>query len=245
MKSEHIEILQSLELTATESKAYLTLLETGKCLAGTIADRSHIHRRNVYDALESLLQKGLVTYIISNNRKYWSCISPERINSILEEKKSAILNILPDLLNKFNANKSKQIVEVFEGLGGMKTFYDGILNSKKDLIILFATGKAYVMMNYYMKKWDDIMKKEKIRQKILLNYDAIPESYKNTKGAEFRILPKEFSSPTQIFIYGDKSAVAIWAEEPVATLISNREITGGFRKYFKFLWKLGKKLNYD
>src|SRR3989344_4303295 len=100
MKSEHVEILQSLELTATESKAYLTLLEKGKSLAGTIADRSHIHRRNVYDALESLLQKGLVTCIISNNRKYWSCISPERIKSILEEKKFTILNILPELMSK-------------------------------------------------------------------------------------------------------------------------------------------------
>lgn len=242
MKPEHIEILQRLELTGTESRVYLTLLEIGKSLAGTIADRSHIHRRNVYDALESLLQKGLVTYVISNNRKYWSCISPERIKSILEEKKSLVLNILPELLNKFNTNKLKQTVEVFEGLGGMKTFYEDILNSKKELIVLFATGKAYVRMPYFMKKWDDNFIKEKIRQKILLNHDAILESYKNTKYAEFRILPKEFNSPTQIFIYGDKSAVAIWAEDPVATLISNREITDGFRKYFEFLWKLGEEI---
>ena len=242
MNPKHVEIIHSLGLTVTESKVYLTLLETGKSLAGAVSDRSHVHRRNVYDALESLLQIGMITYVISNNRKYWSCISPERINSIIEEKKATILEILPELLSKFATKKSKQAVEVFEGLGGMKTFYEDILNSEKELIILFATGKAYVMMAYYMKKWDNIMKNEKIRQKILLNFDAILESYKNTKGAEFRILPKEFSSPTQIFIYGDKSAVAIWAEEPVATLISNREITDGFRKYFKFLWKLGKEV---
>jgi len=242
MKPEHIKILQSLELTTTESKVYLILLEIGKSLAGTIADRSHIHRRNVYDALESLLQRGLVTYIISNNRKHWSCVSPERIKSILEEKKSAIMNILPDLMNKFNSIKSKQTVEVFEGLGGMKTFYEDILHSRNKLIILFATGKAYAIMPHFMNRWDDTFIKNKIKQRIMLNHDAILESYKNTRYAEFRILPKEFNSPTQIFIYGDKSAVAIWAEEPVATLISNKEVTDGFRKYYQFLWKLGKSI---
>ena len=51
MKPEHTKILQTLGLTSTETKVYLTLLELGKALAGTIADKAQIHRRNAYDAL--------------------------------------------------------------------------------------------------------------------------------------------------------------------------------------------------
>ena len=243
MKPEHVEILKTLDLTTIESKTYLTLLEIGKSLAGTVAERANIHRRNVYDALESLLEKGLVTYIISNNRKYWNCANPERIKIMLEEKRASVTDILPELLAKFNTQKQKQSIEVFEGIGGMKTFYDDILKSKKEITIIFATGNAYLRMPYYMKKWDNTIKTGKIRQKILLNYNAYKEPYENIKHAEIRILPKNFVSPTQIFIYGNKSSVAIWSEEPVAILISNKEITDGFRNYFQFLWQLSEPLN--
>jgi len=56
------------------------------------------------------------------------------------------------------------------------------------------------------------------------------------------MLPKNFSSPTQIFIYGKKSAVAIWSDDPIATLISSKDIADGFRKHFALLWAQSKKV---
>lgn len=122
MKPTHIEILKPLGLTVIETKTYLTLLEIGKSLAGTIAERAHLHRRNVYDALERLLQKGLVSYVISNNKRYWNAVHPERIIEIIKENEELISSALPELISKFSNSKLKQTVEVFEGLGGMKTF---------------------------------------------------------------------------------------------------------------------------
>ena len=81
----------------------------------------------------------------------------------------------------------------------------------------------------------------KLKIKVLLNSDANEKPYKNYKYGEIKTLTKNFSTPTQIFIYGNKSVVAIWSEEPLAILITSNEITNGFRKYFEFLWKLGKK----
>mgnify|MGYP001605865090 FL=1 len=135
MKSEHIEILQNLGLTTIQIKVYLTLLEIGKSLAGTIADRAHIHRRNTYDALEQLLQNGLVSYTISNNKKYWNVVSPEKIISLMKEKESLILSIIPELVAKYNSTKLKQTVKVFEGLGGMKTFFDDMAKTKQNIIL--------------------------------------------------------------------------------------------------------------
>lgn len=244
MKPEHVKILQTLGLTATETKVYLALLEIGKALAGTIADKAQTHRRNTYDALEQLLQYGLVSYTISNNKRYWNATHPNKIISLIKEKENLLSSIIPELISKYNSVKLKQRVEVFEGLGGMKTFFDYMANSKKEIIMMFATGKAYARMPYYMVNWDRRINNTKSKIKVLLNYNALKEPYKNYKYGELKILPKNFITPTQIFIYGDKSAIAIWAEEPVATLISNKEITDGFRKYFEFLWKLGKKVKY-
>jgi HTH-type transcriptional regulator, sugar sensing transcriptional regulator len=241
MNAEHIQILQTLGIKGTESKVYLALLETGKSLAGTIANRAHLHRRNTYDALEQLLQKGMVSYIISNNKKYWTAASPEKILTLLKENENLISSILPNLISTFNSTKPKQTVEISEGLGGMKTFFDDMANSKKEIIMLFATGNAYKRLPLYMEGWDKKINTSKIKVKVLLNPDAYKTPYKNYKYGEIKTLSRDFSTPTQIFIYGDKSAVAIWSEEPIAILISSKEITEGFRKYFQFLWKISKK----
>ena len=74
----------------------------------------------------------------------------------------------------------------------------------------------------------------------LLSSDAYKEPFKNYQYGTIKILSPKFYSPTQIFIYGNKSAVAIWSEEPIAILISSEEITEGFRRYFQFLWKIAK-----
>lgn len=244
MKAEHVEILQNLGLTSTESKAYLTLIEIGKSLAGTVAETAHIHRRNTYDALEKLLQRGMVSYTILNNRKYWNAVHPEKILSLMKEKENVVSSILPELISKYSSLKLRQKVEVFEGLGGMKTFFNDMIKTKKGIIMLFATGKAYPTLPHYMRNWDSRLNKNRIKVKVLLNADGDKEPYKNYKFGEVRILPKNFSTPTQIFIYGNKSAVAIWSEEPIAIIISGIKITNGFRKYFDFLWKIGAEVKY-
>ena len=240
MNAEQVELLRKIGLSTVETKTYLTLLETGKSLAGTVAKRAHLHRRNTYDALENLLQKGLVSYIISNNRKQWNAVHPDKILSLLKENEGAIASFLPELITTFNTSKSKQSVAVFEGLGGMKTFFDDMINTKKEIIMLFATGKAYVRLPYYMKKWDMELNKNKIRVKVLLNPDVDKTPYHNYTFGEIKTLPLNFSTPTQIFIYGNKSVVAIWSEEPIAVQIISDEITAGFQKYYEFLWKIAK-----
>lgn len=244
MKAEHVEILQNLGLTSIESKVYLTLVEIGESLAGTVAGRAHIHRRNTYDALEKLLQMGLVSYTMLNNRKYWNAVHPERVLALMKEKEHLVSSILPELSSKYSSLKPKQKVEVFEGLGGMKTFFNDMIKTNEEIIMLFATGKAYPAMPYYMKNWDSSLNKNKIKVKVLLNADGDKEPYKNYRYGEVRILPKNFSTPTQIFIYGNKSAIAIWSEEPIAILIKSPKITEGFRKYFDFLWKIGTEVKY-
>lgn len=245
MNLQHTDVLRTLGLTSTETKVYLTLLELGKALAGTIADRAHLHRRNTYDALKKLLDKGMISYTISNKKRFWNTIHPEKILFIIKENQRLVEEIMPELITKFSASKLKQTVEVFEGLDGMKTFFDDMIKTKKTIVMLFATGKAYKKLPYYMKTWDERINKQRRKVNVLLNSDGDKTPYQNYNYGQIRILPAPFSTPTQIFIYGNKSVIAIWSEDPIATMITSNEITDGFRKYFHFLWKIGKKVNYE
>ena len=245
MKSEHIEIMQKIGFKGTEAKAYLTLLETGKSLAGAVADRAKLHRRNTYDALEHLLQKGLVSYTISNNKKYWMAVHPDRIQSIIKGNEALVASMLPELALKFNSTKLKQTVEVLEGLGGMKTFYNDTLKEKHEIIILFSTGNAYKRLPIFMRNYYRQANKAKIKVNVLLNPGIDKDLYMYYKYCEVKVLPKYFSTLTQLFIYGNKSAIVFWSEDPICILITSKEITSGFRKYFEIFWKIGKRVKVE
>ena len=61
------ETLVSIGLTKGEADVYLTLLKLGNTTSGKIIKESKVSRSKVYDVLERLKQKGLVTEIIKKN----------------------------------------------------------------------------------------------------------------------------------------------------------------------------------
>jgi hypothetical protein len=86
------------------------------------------------------------------------------------------------------------------------------------------------------------------KQKKELKIDArviLSKSSRNTEQVKiaytkFRYIKDEFSSPTTTFIYDDKTAIIVWSETPIATLISSKDVADSYRKYFEMLWKTAK-----
>jgi len=243
MEQEHIEFLKEIGLTKTESKVYLTLLEIGKSLAGTISSRSGIYRKNVYDALEVLSKKGLVVSNIQNNKRYWTCINPERIKNIFEEKLSLFKVFLPELLSKFKEKKQKQTVELYEGIEGIKSFNNLILKENKNLYIIGATGLLFKKLKFSIPYYLEKSRKSKIKSFILFVSNYNKEGFnkiKESKNVKCKILSKEFITNTQLYLFGDYSAINIWSEEPITVVIKSKEISEGFMKYFELMWRIAR-----
>src|SRR4030042_1548415 len=104
-------LLEEAGLTSSEARIYLALLEKGSCRAGEISRHTGIHRRSVYDSIERLIQKGLVSYIKTNNRKYYEPANPERLVELLKEKEDNLKQILPELqlLRKLAEDKKEAL----------------------------------------------------------------------------------------------------------------------------------------
>ena len=97
--------LREIGLSKNETKIYLALLELGPALMGQICGKTKIHRRNVYDSIEMLKDKGFVSSTTINNRNVFEAVNPQRILEILEEKKTNIKSILPELLVRQSTKK--------------------------------------------------------------------------------------------------------------------------------------------
>ena len=85
-------ILKQIGLTDHEITIYLTALELGESLASKISEKIRMNRTHVYDILEGLISKGLVSYVIKSNKRYFSATDPHRLVELVKEKEKSWRN---------------------------------------------------------------------------------------------------------------------------------------------------------
>ena len=234
------EILKELGLTESESKVYLALLELGPSLAGSISRKTGIHRRNIYDITERLIKKGLIGYIVKNNRRLFEAASPNVFLDIIKERESQINSILPEMLGYYKKTKEKQETNFYKGKEGLKTVFQDQLedNNEKEILILGASSSAFEILPFYFKWYDEDRIKKKIKARII----ASEELNNKIPLSEIKYLPQKYANPLAVNMYKDKVAIILWSKEnPLAIVIKNKEILEGYRKYFELMWKIAKK----
>src|SRR3989344_5278802 len=127
-------VLESIGLTRGEADVYLTLLKAGNTTSGLLIKESGVSRSKVYDVLERLKQKGLVTEVIKENTRYFEATNPSRITDYLNSKKAEIetsiiesKEFVSHLRKIQSTNLEKQEAKVYTGIEGLKTVYNEIL----------------------------------------------------------------------------------------------------------------------
>lgn len=241
-------LLEDLGLTANEVKVYIALLEIGSTPAGPLIKRLHMHRAAVYDLVDLLINKGLVSYVIKANRKYFEAQDPDRLmeyleskRSELDEKKEELKKILPELRLKKKLSPEQE-GNIYKGKKGIKSIFEDILKQKNTWLVFGAAGRfKYFFPSYYIhfhKKRADL----KIIQRII--YDESIRSMhreKDQRYCEIKYIKYSYNTPSTTYIYGEKVVIVIWTEEPMAFMIKSKEAAESYRQFFEILWKDAKR----
>jgi len=248
--TENIDILKEFGVTEKEAKLYLALLKLGSATSGELMRELGYYSKTIYQILDKLMAKGLVSYIIKANIKYFEAVDPEKFLDILKEqevqlktKEEKIKKIMPELKAIRKLAKAPQEANVYVGKKGLKSIFEDQLKQKGEILVLGGGGNFKRAFEFYYDQWHKKRIKEKIKLKLLWN-----EKLRNKKKEILRIpllevkfLPKEFDNPAPAIIYNDKVAITIWSEIPIATLIRSKEVANSYRSYFKLLWGIAKK----
>ena len=112
--------LRDIGLTDNEIRIYLELLSTEEALASDLADRTDINRTLTYQILKKLLKRGLISYVIKNNTKYFKAGHPDKLVDYLKEKELNVKKMIPDLLTLSKSEGKQHSVEMYEGKEGLK-----------------------------------------------------------------------------------------------------------------------------
>ncbi len=232
--------LQKLGFSETESKVYLTLLKLKEASAVSLSKESELHRRTIYDNLNILLRKGLVSQVEKNSIHLYVATDPKNLQIFLEEKKHILENIMPQLNKEFKEKNENPLISVFIGIQGAKSIIEDALTSKKDACWV-GGGYFFGDTLKFSKKFIE-QKFKKMNLKIIqAETNKTNEIKKFVKKENLRILPKEFVSKTGYLIYGNKTAIGIIGKNEITTiLIENEDCAKTFKNYFDMLWKLGK-----
>ncbi len=239
------QILENTNLTMSEIKVYLALLRTGSTKIGTLTKEVGLHRSRVYDAVNKLSDKGLVSYLIMKNVKFFEASDPNNLVSYIEEerekldeKKNKIKKIIPELEKILSPCRSRSEARVFVGKEGFKAVRRDILRQKQNLYLIGGVGKEDKFLKYFFPSFNRMRIKNKIKWKVLYDHEVKGKKISRLELMEVKFLPKEFSTPAIINIYADRVVNILWeGDEPTCFMIINKNVANSYIKWFNLLWK--------
>ncbi len=246
------DILRKLGLTTNEIRVYLALLEVGRSTTGPLVKKSGVPSSKIYSTLDSLVERGVVGFVIEGKMKKFNANRPETLAHLIELKehelettKEEFQSLLPSLKSDFEAEKHTYSVEVLEGLRGIKSVYDLSLEIVKKGDYMYTMGYpklASQLLHAYFNYYHKTMKKRKLRARIIYDYDTWFSKRRPLRPhAEQRYLQKGIHTPGFIHIVKDYVAIMVVTEkQKTAILIKNKEVAQSYMQYFNLIWKISR-----
>ncbi len=245
------DVLRKIGLTQSEIRVYLALLDLGDSTRSDIVQKSGISGSKVYDILEKLREKGLISIYDQNRVRHFKAINPKQILNYINDKKESIEEmekeaelILPSLLLKFNTSTINQEVELLSGLKGLEVIFREqveMLNKGETCYVIGGTkGAEEEAVVAFFQKIHGMREQKKIKTKMLynLNLKRITEEYYSTKDYPSTMIRYiKHTSPVAINIYKDRTVIIIFGEVITAIHMKSENVSQSFREYFEILWK--------
>ena len=244
-----LEKLTKLGLSKNEANIYLFLLKNPDITTGLIIKETGISNSRVYESLNSLISKGLVTYTVQKNGKYFNASPPEKFIEKEEERRKQIEELVPELKKLKIEKEFRTNTAVFEGFEGFKTAFKKIIDDcpkEGTIYILGFSEQPYATesLRIFLTNMNLKSAQKKHKLKILLD-DSIKETLgkdrEKEKNTEVKYMPKGYISPGAVDVFEDYVYIFLWEEKPFVFMIKNKRIAESFKHYFNFLWKIASK----
>ena len=243
--------LEVLGLSRNEAKIYVFLLKKGICTTGPIIKKTGIANSRVYESLNSLVSRGLVTYNVQKDGKHFTAADPGKFAELEQEREKMINTLVPQLQKLQSMKEEETATAVYEGFEGWKTAFKKVVDDCPVGGTISITGfseEPYkleslrtFLLNLNLKS---AQKKQKL--KILLESSAretIGKDRESEKYSEVRYMPEGYIAPAVMDIFDDYVYMFVWEKKPLAFMIKNRKIADNFRKHHQFLWSIAEKGN--
>lgn len=237
--------LITLGLSKNEAQIYEVLVKSGELSVSDISKKSLIHRRNVYDCMVRLVEKGLVLEILESKENHYRASDPRKLKEMLQEKQVVLEKILPNLQTYYRETEHNQEVYIQKGVEGWKNYMGDILKIKEDVYTIGGGGlwndeRLHNFFDPFLQK----AKESKINFYLLYDHEVKEQNDKiiHLLGNNYKFLEPEYSTNASIDIFGDHVVIVSkdltkTINDDSLTVIINKGVADAFRIWFKLMWK--------
>jgi sugar-specific transcriptional regulator TrmB len=240
--------LLKIVLTEGEAKVYLALSKLGSSTVGPVVKESGVAYSNIYEILNRLIEKGIVSFIIKSKTKYFQACSPSNLLDYLDKKekkmheeKENLKRILPEL-EKLQESREVQEAEVFIGTKGLRTAYEKMykgLEKNEEIVFLYMSEKDYdEQANLFYNSVMDITKNIKNRGIGNIEYK---KSWFLKKAKYLKMRFVDTPLPGNIDVSKEYVFLVSWKPSVIGILIHSKSIAKSMKSYFEEVWKISRK----
>ena len=242
------EILEQIGLSKNEIKIYFALLELEQSSATPIVKKSGVPNSKVYPTLDKLIKRGLVSYVIKNNVKYFQASDPKNIIDFLNDKenlisqqKKEIEKLIPQIEHKRKLAKDKQEATIYEGFDGIKVAFNNVLSKvpQNTEYYVFTLGDELEKseLKHFFRDYHKKRIQKKIKVKLIANEKIRKTFLKHHLYKNMKVKFTKLKLPTGIFIYENYVMTVTWIGEPTAFVIKSKNNAERYKEFFLELWK--------
>ncbi len=247
------ELFDIFELSQNETKVYEALLKIKKGTKTPIVKESGILSSKVYEVLDRLIKKGLVTSFIEDKVNHYVPVHPSNIKSLFDDKIKEIQHQKIEFQKQVNKLFPKtddfltevQLFRDWNGLKNVLLIADDDLDKGDIYYILGASpGEDIEKANDIFSKNDKMLDEKKVRVQAIhdIKMKKEAENYLKEYGKnKWTIKYSAVPGPFQIGITNNYAILILLEKNPIAILINNKRIRDSFLHYFNTLWKLADK----
>ena len=238
-----IKKLGELGLNEKEARVYIALLPRSDTGSSKLIRATGLHGQFVYSALERLEELGLAKHVVQNGRKKFSAGSPERILSLVEEKKLSAQSVVRQLHKRF-AGQHEQSFEVFQGPSAFVAQEFRLLEEMPEgetINVLGGGWDEYVQLfGEELNEYERIRIEKKIKLRHIStagNQNLLKIVAQTRPLFEYRTLTEGVPG-VETDIWPDKIVFHLYGDPVVSFVFKNKGISQGYRNFFEILWNL-------
>ncbi len=238
--------LKKFGFTDKEILVYLTLLKLGSAPIRAVSETLNINRTTIHSILRTLGGYGLVSFVDKEKRRYFAAEPPEHLlgalkmkQNDLEQTKSDVEKIIPELKSLYEKSEHKPKVKYFEGDSGIRTILQDVLEAtattpKKQYYVYSSSTIRNTLIRVFPEYNDERIKRGIRVQSISIGPGGILRGLDERKW-----LSREESSPTYTMIYAGKIALISLDESisPHGVVMEDQNTYQTQVMIFRHLWE--------
>lgn len=233
--------LQELGFSEKEAQIYISLNTYGPSPASTLAKRTNIKRGSIYDILNSLIEKNVVTSFQQGAYTYFGIDDIKKVIQ-QEKEKVKIAHEVVDILKTLQQTQETIDIQYYNGEEGYKEMYEDILQAKTDEIRVFIHLDNFhsVLDPIYEEKWTLKRIKNKIKARLIMQDTPYAQKFQAEDKKLFRetrLIQKPVFESTCI-LYSDYITLFDAKEHFTGIRIHHKNFANMFSAIFNGYWEI-------